>query len=38
MYESIETYSESKAFKMVRKVNFLPQGLLEPYGYETPLG
>jgi hypothetical protein len=29
-----ETYSESKAFKMVRKVNF-PQGLLkrfEPYG------
>jgi hypothetical protein len=31
MYESIgyETYSESKAFKMVRKVNFLPQGLLK---------
>jgi mono/diheme cytochrome c family protein len=46
MYESIgyETYSESKAFKMVRKVNFLPQGLLKevsnlmvtrtPAGYE----
>jgi hypothetical protein len=31
MYESIgyETYSESKAFKMVRKVNFPPQGLLK---------
>jgi hypothetical protein len=44
MYESIgyETYSESKAFKMVRKVNFPPQGLLkrlEPFGYEdTPAG
>jgi hypothetical protein len=33
MYESIgyETYSESKAFKMVRKVNFLPQGLLKRF-------
>jgi hypothetical protein len=44
MYESIgyETYSESKAFKMVRKVNFLPQGLLKRFrthGYEdTPAG
>jgi hypothetical protein len=42
MYESIgyETYSESNS-KMVRKVNFLPQGLLkeEPYGYEdSPAG
>jgi hypothetical protein len=43
MYESIgyETYSESKAFKMVRKVNF-PSGTIKEfrtYGYEdTPAG